>query len=168
MVLLFSGKKSQIAEEISEILTNCGGMQITPKGIRGNRELFYAVSINKPCEIELGFGVAVFCDECKGFSNQILPSGIIGICEENNSNALKLLKKCRNPTVTCGMNNKNTVTVSSHQKDEIIAAIQRNITDLKGNLIEPCEFKMSLKKEYSPFSVLAAITVLLLSGITAP
>ncbi len=168
VVILFSDKKSVEAQEIAEILKSCGGFHITDNAIHGANGSFTIVSRYKVSDISLSYGIAVFCDESNKFNAQRLPSGIIGICEENNINALSILKKNRLCAITCGMSNKNTVTLSSFDSDTLIAAIQRSFTDKSGNEIEPCEFKVCLKKQYRPFSVLAAITVLLILGIGAP
>ena len=63
------------------------------------------------------------------------------------------------------MNSKNTITLSSIIDNELLASLQRSIYDINGKKLEPAEFKIKLNKNYSPFSVMASLAVLLLKGI---
>ena len=63
------------------------------------------------------------------------------------------------------MNSKNTITLSSFGDKSLLATLQRSIIDRNGLEIEPSEFKIKLKKNYNPFSVMASCAILLLCGI---
>ena len=63
------------------------------------------------------------------------------------------------------MSGKNTVTLSSLGSTSLLASLQRTVTDLCGNEVDPAEFKIKLTKQYSPFAVMASAAVLLLVGI---
>jgi hypothetical protein len=67
--------------------------------------------------------------------------------------------------ITCGINNRNTITFSSISDSVLLATIQRSFIDISGNVISPCELKICLSEKYSPFAVMVAVAVLLLKGI---
>ena len=52
------------------------------------------------------------------------------------------LKNNQIKTITYGMNQKATVTTSSVKEDEILICLQRNIENIKGEMIEIQEFKV--------------------------
>lgn len=165
MVILFSERKSNIADEITEILTSCGANYISDRVIYSPNGSFTVVREYKKTDITLKKGVAVFCDNTERFKEQSFPLGIIGICEDRNKNALKVFLKSKTPVISCGLGNKNTVTVSSITDNSLLATLQRSINTLYGVKIEPADFKIALKKNYSTFSVMASVAVLLLNGI---
>jgi len=165
MIVLFSERKSKLEKEIIEILKKSGANYISDKAILGKSGKFTIISEYKECEIKLKKGIAVFCDDTERFKNQILPKGFVGICQDNNKNALNILKQNGIPVITCGTNHKNTVTISSINKENIFICIQRSINNFKKQEIEPTELKIISKKSYNPFSLTAAATVLLLKGI---
>lgn len=165
MVIIFSERKSNVADEITEILTLAGADFISDNTVCASKGLFTVVREYKKTEITINKGVAVFCDDTERFKEQVLPSGIIGICEDTNKNALKLFFKNRTPVISCGLGNKNTVTLSSLTDNSLLVTLQRNIKSMYGLSIEPADFKITLWKKYSPFSVMAGATILLINGI---
>ena len=70
------------------------------------------------------------------------------------------------PVITCGMNPKSTVTLSSLTSSSALVSLQRTVTDIFGNDTEPCELGIKLNRGRSPFAVTASAAVLLLAGIT--
>lgn len=164
MVLLFANRKSKTEKEIIEILKSFGGNYISDKSVHTINGLFTIISEYKPAELNLNRGIAIFCDETERFKKQILPKGFIGICQEHNSFALEVFKSNKVPVIICGMNPINTITLSSLTKDFYVISLQRTITDNKGNEIMPCEYKIKLKKQYSPLSVMFSVAILLLNG----
>lgn len=166
MVLLFSTRQSKCEKEIVEILKRHGACHISDKLITEGKGKFTAISLYKNTEITINKGIAIFLAENQRFLKQKLPIGIIGICEEKNSKALEIFRKNNITVLTCGIGSKNTITLSSIAKNTLLATIQRSIIDTNGNLLNPCEIKIHLTKEYLPYSVMAAVAVLLLNGIT--
>ena len=165
MVILFSGRNSKTEKEIIEILTKYGGNYISDKFVSENTGNFTIISVYKKSEIKLKKGIAVFIDETDRFLCQNLPIGIIGICEDINQKALEIFKQNNIAVISCGINAKNTVTLSSFNSNSLLASLQRTLTDNYGNNIVPSEFKIKLTNKYSPFSVMASIAVLLINGI---
>lgn len=165
MVILFSESKNKIAKEITEILKFHGADYITDGMVEQKSGRLILLSKTKPCKLRLNKAAVIFCVKNDKFKNQLLPKGVIGICEENDRIALEIMAKSDTPVITCGMNQKNTVTLSSLNGNVWLISLQRNIYSLSGKKIVPSEFKIKLKKQYNPFSVLAAVTVLLMNGI---
>ena len=165
MVILFSGRKSAVERDIIEILSGCGANYISDKAVTSGEGGFTIISAYKKTEINLKNGIAVFIDDTDRFDNQIFPDGITGVCEDSNLKALSIFKSCGTPVISCGMSGKNTVTLSSLGSTSLLASLQRTVTDLCGNEVDPAEFKIKLTKQYSPFAVMASAAVLLLVGI---
>lgn len=165
MVILFSGRKSKTEKEIIEILTKYGATYISDKLVSQNQGLFTIISTYKKTEINLNKGIAVFIDDTDRFTQQDFPIGIIGICEDTNIKALETFKNSRIAVISCGINLKNTITLTSINDDELFASLQRTVTDNSGTQIDPRELKIKLTKKFSPFAVMASVAVLLLNGI---
>lgn len=165
MVILLSDRKSKYEKEIIEILKKYGGQHISDKFI-GNNSKFTILSIYKKSEWQINKGVVVFLDKGERFIKQEIPLGFIGICDENNRQALSMFKKNKIATICCGLGNKNSITLSSMGNDYLFSSLQRNIQNFAGEIIEPGEYKIKLTKEYLPFSIMASIAILLLNGIT--
>lgn len=165
MVILFSGRKCTVEKEIIEILSGYGASYISDKAVSSAEGRFTVISEYKKTDIKLKNGIAVFIDDTDRFANQVFPDGITGVCEDSNLKALSIFKSCGTPVISCGMNGKNTVTLSSLGSTSLLASLQRTVTDLCGNEVDPAEFKIKLTKQYSPFAVMASAAVLLLVGI---
>lgn len=166
MIILFSDRKNKCEREIIEILTKYGAKHISDKQIVDGNSNFTILSIYKKSELNIKKGIIVFIDKGKRFLKQVIPLGIIGICEENNSSALEILKFNKIETVCCGIGNKNSITLSSIGHENLFACLQRTIQNYNGKIIEQGEFKIKLSKKYHPFSVMACTAILLLKGIT--
>ena len=165
MVILLSNRKSKLEKEIVKILEKYGGNFISDKTLYINGEGFNIISFYKKAEISIDKGVAVFLEKNIRFKDQKLPIGIVGICEENDITALEIFKKNHNAVITCGVNNKNTITFSSISQNTLFATLQRCVYDINGNLLEPCELKIKLTENFSSFSVICSVIILLYHGI---
>ncbi len=166
MVLLLSDRKSKCEKEIIEILKKYGGRHISDKFIDENNGCFTILSLYKKSEIDLSKGVAVYIDKNKRFLRQRLPIGIIGICEDDNRIALETFKNNGNAVICCGLSSKNSVTLSSIGSQQLFTSLQRSIQNVEGEIIDPCEIKIKLTKNYQAFSVMASTAILLLMNIT--
>ena len=164
MVVVLSDKEDKAQKEILRILNLQGAGIISEKGIQEAKGDFSVVSIVKPNNIQLEKGVIIMTSEKNTFKNQILPEDVIGICKDTNSAALNLFMKNHIPVITCGTGNKNTLTVSSVNDKGIMISLQRNITDIKGNIIEPIEIKIAASAQ-DFFPLLAATGASLYYGV---
>ncbi|MBQ3052406.1 MAG: hypothetical protein IJD55_01755 [Clostridia bacterium] len=165
MVMLFSDRKNKIEKEIIEILTGCGANYISDRAVFSGNSPITIISVYKKTDLKLNKGIAVMLDNTDKFANQDLPYGIIGICEDTNINALEIFYKNNISVISCGMNSKNTLTLSSLNNENLFITLQRTITDIFKKEIDPSEFKIKLKKDYQPFSIMASIAIMLLCGV---
>ena len=117
MIIIFTDKKTKCGTEISDILYRC-----IPKR-------------------QTDFDIVTEYSE-----NIDFPPGSIGVCEDSNSEALKLLMKNCVPVISCGMNGKNTVTLSSVGGSSALVSLQRTVTDIYGSDREPAEFRLRLRR----------------------
>lgn len=166
MVILFSNRKNRCENEIIEILTKYGASYISDKCVSENKGNFTIISIYKNTKIDLKSGIAVMIDDLNRFENQVFPIGITGICEDVNTKALQIFKNSGIAVISCGINSKNTITLSSINNDDLLTSLQRTLNDNLGNNIYPSEFKIKLTKKYLPFSIMASVAILLINGIT--
>ena len=65
--------------------------------------------------------------------------------------------------ISCGRSAKDTLTLSSHTEDSAVVTLLRQMRDLSGRVVEPCEFPVLLLGG-DPFVAFAAVSVLLLTG----
>ena len=166
MVILFSNRKSAYEKEIIEILTACNGNYISDKTVCSGKGKLTVISVYKHTDLNIKTGIAVLLDDGDRFIKQTFPDGITGICDDTNETALKLFKQSGTPIISCGVNSRNTVTLSSMSDNTVFVTLQRALKDLRGNTIEPAEYKINTQKNYSPFSIAACVAILLIYGIT--
>ena len=164
MVILFSNRKSKLEKEILEILITCGADFISDRLVISTGGFFTATVCYKKTQINAKKAIILILDDSEKFKNQILPLGVIGICEDTNQNALNIFKENKVPVITCGNNHKNTITISSIENNQYILTLQRQITDLKGNVILPTDYKITLDNKYSPEAVMLCGAVLCLEN----
>ncbi len=165
LVILLSTRKSRREKEIVKILQKYGADYISDKILSAKNGKFIVIGIYKKTEIAIDKGIVIFVEKNPRFIDQKFPIGLVGVCEENNNTALQTLKKSKNAVISFGINNKNTITLSSITEDTLLATLQRSIYDISGNLLEPCELKIKLTEKFSPFAVMSAVAILLYNGI---
>ncbi len=165
MVILFSKRNSKKEKEIIEILTKYGGDYISDKKVYESKGKFTIISEYKKTDVRINKGIVIFVDDIKKLSGQIFPKGIIGICENGNTNALEIFERSKNPVISCGMNAKNTITLSSLNEENILLSLQRTLVLIDGTEAEPCELNIRLTQNYEPFSLMTCAAVLMMYGI---
>lgn len=92
--------------------------------------------------------------------NKILRNTKYLIINTDNVNNLKLLKDLELTVITYGFNTKATITASSVNEEEVLVCLQRSITDIKGNNIEPQEIKVKLEKDANCTMAIEAILLI--------
>lgn len=165
MVVLLSGRKNKYEKEIIEILTKIGANYISDKAVFSGDSPITIISEYKNTNLKIKKGIVVMLDDNERFLEQKLPFSMVGICEESNKIGIDILSKNNIKVISCGLGPKNSVTISSINYDTIFITIQRIITNIKGEDIEPAEYKIKINREYLPFSIMASVTIMLLYGI---
>jgi len=161
VVFVLTDKENKEEKEITEILSELGAAIVSDNGIFEKASDFTAVFLRNATQIVAERGIVIATDSLKNFKNQHFPKGFIGVCAENNKSALKLFKKNNLSVITCGTGTKNTLSVSSIDEGSMLLCLQRSITDINGDITEPCEIKINSKKQRNLFSLLAAVCVLI-------
>lgn len=161
MVFVLSNKENKTEKEIAEMLKQLGVSVVTESGIFEKTSDFTAFFLHNVTKIVAEQGVVIATDNLKKFKNQCFSKGFIGVCSENNKNALKFFKKNKLSVITCGTGTKNTLSVSSIEDSSMLLCLQRSIANIKGNIIEPCEIKVTFKNHQNLFSLLAVVSALI-------
>lgn len=93
---------------------------------------------------------------------------VISIVDETNTRALSMLRQCGQAVVSCGMGQKSTVSIASISEDSAVVSIQRQMKTLTGELIEPHDLKISLRRPLKEFPLMSLCVLLLLTGHRDP
>lgn len=165
MVILFSNRKNKTEKEIIEILTACGADFISDKAVTASGGYFTVCSLYKTAKLNIKKGTVLILDDTDKFKDIKFESGLIGICEETNKTALEIFSENRIPVITCGNNQKNTLTISSFSEDSIIISLQRSVKTIFGYKIYQGDYNVKIEKNYSKNSILLSFAILLFNGI---
>lgn len=159
---LFTEKLCQVLKEFGGVLGFCNDCAIEHE--KNNAFLF--VECDQLCELNWTNAILVFKSRQKryNFHKFKISEQTVSIVEEGNERALRILKGSPALTLTCGMSPKDTLTLSSISENNAVVSLQREIQDLNGNIIEPCEIKITYKEAFSKFELLTICGILLLSG----
>lgn len=93
---------------------------------------------------------------------------VISIVDETNTRALSMLRQCGRAVVSCGMGKKSTVSIASLSEDNAVVSIQRQMKALNGELIEPHDLKITLRRPLEEFPLMSLCVLLLLTGHRNP
>ena len=89
---------------------------------------------------------------------------VIAVVNSNNTEALQTASALKIPAVTCGMQSKDTITLSSITQESAVLSIQRSIVTFDNTVIEPSEIPLTLHSSLDNFTILAVCAILILSG----
>lgn len=107
-------------------------------------------------------GIFVFKNAVEIKENIKIPDNFTAILPAYNSNAAAILQKINVFAITCGTSPRDTVSMSSFENLKSVVSLQRSIKNINGNIVEPHEFIVNLKRKTGLYPLLAASTVLLL------
>jgi hypothetical protein len=69
------------------------------------------------------------------------------------------------PAITCGLLNRDTISLSSISDSSAVLDIRREIRSLDDSIAEPQEIPIRLGKPSDNFALMAACAIIILSGI---
>lgn len=72
---------------------------------------------------------------------------------------LKVLMNTSIRVITYGFNSKSTITTSSITDEDVLVCLQRNITNIEGNIIEPQEILKSNIEKMDVLEILAIMCI---------
>lgn len=93
-----------------------------------------------------------------------LPASAIGVLSSDNAEAAAFIQSAGIKALVFGMSRKDTLTLSSITPDSAVLCLQRGVSDLAGNLIDPVEIPINLARGYDAAAILYTAAVLILSG----
>ena len=115
-------------------------------------------------EINIPHSIVIFKSKQTTDCTIKLCDTVISITESSNQRAITAISGNNNPCVSCGMSCNDTITLSSISDSDAIISVQRSITDIKGNIIEPCDITVKLKHFCDGFILLSTFCFIILSG----
>lgn len=95
-----------------------------------------------------------------------LSGNIVAIVCSHDQKGLQLAAQCGVPAITCGLSPWDTVTLSSITTDSAQICLQRSVTSLSGQVIDPTEFPVRLSGHLSQEHLLLLCAALILCDQT--
>ena len=169
LILYGDIKDKSITSKLCRVLSDYGGVlyfsdtKASRYGNYGNIS-FNIYECDNVNEIAIPDGIVIFKSKQSGNSAIKLSDTTIVIIESTNCSAISAINGNNNPCISCGMSNNDSVTLSSISDNSATISIQRSITDIKGNVIEPCDITVRLKQFCDGFTLLSIFCLLVISG----
>lgn len=115
-------------------------------------------------EIISGNGILIFKDSFQSGS-AAKTGAFLPILGAQNRAAAAALKNTGQVAITCGASPRDTISIASLGEESAVVSLQRNVQTLSGQLLEPHDFTVKLKRRTGMFALLAACSALLLADL---
>ena len=113
------------------------------------------------------FGVLVIHDPPPTAKRLKLSSGIVPLIVSDSRRSRRLLRDCENPTVCCGMSQRDTLTLSSITGDRALVCVRRSI-ELPGTELDEGEIGVDIGQPCDADTVMLLTAALLIGGVEPP
>ena len=168
IVLIGGRKQNGLARMMSGALAGYGKVALcTPEAVAvddtGGAD-FLLDMVLRPAAVHAKGGVMVIAELPGRYSVPDLSDGIITVMDAEHKKAIRLLGGMANTAVCCGMSGRDTLTLSSLREDGAMVCLQRDLTSLTGEVIEPCDIPVKTAARYSERHILFTAAVLLACG----
>ncbi len=169
--ILLCGKRSDqsIAKALLPALAAYGGVRyVQPELLRkigGEDARFLVCDCEKIPRVEGGGGILFFKNSFDSETPIVIPDGFLCAFEPQNQRAAALLRAAGTAAVTCGMCAKDTLSISSLDYGAAALSLQRSISTVSGEVMEPRDITVELHTQVSPRQMLAVCMVLLMAGM---
>lgn len=87
------------------------------------------------------------------------------IVHSENRKQLESISRFQTNVITIGLSPKDTITFSSRGEEQSVVALQRTLTTLEGNVLDPMEIPCRHTRGWDDFSILYFTAVLLLLNL---
>lgn len=169
LILYGDIKDKTITSKLCRVLSNYGGVLYfsDTKAIKYGdfKDIAFTIyECDNLHEIAIPDCIVIFKSKQTSTSPIKLSDTSMSVIENSNQKAIKAISGNNNPCISCGMSCNDSVTLSSISDTDATISIQRSITDIKGNLIEPCDITVKLKHFCDGFALLSTFCFLILSG----
>ena len=170
VVLCSQRKNNRIAPCLFSALGAYGGVQSYD-----NRSLtttvdspaFHLITTPDVPQTNNAKGVMVFDDHFKAPKSQGFSTGLFSVISSENKKAVALLADTAATVITCGTSSKDTLSLASSNDHMATVSLQRDITDIYGNVLEPMDISIFVREDFQAYPMLCACATLLLSGLDA-
>lgn len=116
----------------------------------------------------LGVGGVIVFDDCfKNSSAGLRGENLVPIFESCNKKAAAVLKGASTTAIPCGTNPHDTLSIASISPECATVSLQRDLTDIYGNVYEPHDFQVKLLKPLAPYPLLCTCAALLMCGCSS-
>lgn len=169
VVLCGAEKDDGVSRAMEKVLSKFGGVQryngrqlIGWKNGKSPRFLIYE-SAHIPMVKNLD-GILIFKNSFVPNEREEVPSGLIPVLDAQNSGAAAVLKGTGCVAISCGMSDRDTLSVASIDYLSAVVSLQRDLKILTSQILEPHDITIALSQEIGVYPLLALCSVLLLSG----
>ena len=167
VVLCGSKEDWQTGQVLRRALNTYGGVQYCgPNTVVGGvkEPSFLLWDCTEVPKMEHMNGILVFKNSFCSQKGKIA-EGVLPVLDSQNEAAAEILRKSGCIALTCGTPPRDTVSIASLRQDESVVSLQRSVITLSGEVEEPHDFPVHVKKEGGVYPLLAACSVLLLAGV---
>ena len=116
--------------------------------------------------VQAGDAVIVFKEKMELDLDALAARRTIAVVDASNRELLAWVAAMDIPAITCGMSEKDTVTLSSMRADSAVVGFQRVFTRFGGAACEPQEFPVPLHAQTDGFALMAGAAICALCGKT--
>lgn len=169
VVLFGSAGKDAIGDGMARVLSAFGGA-VYYSGSRlflpeGEKKARFCIYETEEMLVESNAkGIFVFKNSLPDGISGRLPKGFVPVLDAKNLRAAALLKGAENIALTCGSSVKNTLSIASLDYTRAVLSLQRGLTALAGEKLEPHDITVNLRSPLGVFPLLVCCAVLLLAG----
>ncbi len=125
---------------------------------------FMVLNVNALTEIRCS-GLLIFGEALCQVSPKLKIGEAKVIFDGGNAGAVRLLSETGKPVIGCSLSGRDTVSFSSMTENSGLVSIQRTLTTLGGQIIEPSEICVRYHQGGISFPILASCCALLLCDI---
>ena len=105
---------------------------------------------------------------CKGLCEMGRVNGsfknAIAIVDSDDGEPLPAVSSTNLPVITCGLSKKDSITLSSIGREQVVVSVQRSIQCMNGSIAEPQEIPFRLSGPVDHFVLMALTAIVLFLG----
>ena len=105
------------------------------------------------------FGGKKHCD-----ISRLAAENTIVIANSCDYEQIEYISKTKLPAITCGLFAKDTITLSSIERDSAVINLQRSVTCFNGETAEPQEIPVRFERPVDSYLLMAYAAILILTG----
>lgn len=116
-------------------------------------------------ELQLERGILVLRSGARLRREAVIPSGVRCILTSKERRLAEALGEQRVSAISCGMGIGDTLGIASLDYNTSVLSLQRSITTLQGEILEPHDFQVKTTGNAGPCQLLTVSMILLLLGL---